>query len=144
VNKDVYVQCQYTRTVVLSLYICNILVRAYFAKKGCRSAFSLDDLWRNEGVPSTLSGSCIRSDGLSHLDHLAGHMGHRLETMYRITADRQFEACPGMHVGNMFMTHVSADSVGSTNRKKQGRRVESNMPSIHAFWSSAMGLGLIN
>ena len=93
---------------------------------------------RNEGIPSTLSGSCIRSAGLSQLDHRAGLMGHRLETMYRITADRQFEACPGMHVGNMFMTHVSADSVGSANRKTQGRRVASNMPSIHAFWSSAM------
>ena len=93
---------------------------------------------RNEGVPSTLPGSCIRSDGLSQSDHRAGHMGHRLETMYRITADRQFEACPGMHVGNMFMTHVSADSVGSANRKTQGRRVASNMLSIHAFWSSAM------
>ena len=124
--------------VVLLLYICDILVRAYFAKKRCRSAFSLDDMGRNEGVPSTLSGSCIRSDGLSQSDHRAGHMGHRLETMYRITADRQFDACPGMHVGNMFMTHVSADSVGSANPKTQGRRVASNMPSIHAFWSSAM------
>lgn len=62
--------------------------------------------------------------------------------MYGCIADGQFEACPGVHDENMFMTHVFADFVGSA-RPQATIVVERRIWSVdHAFGSSATGLGL--
>jgi len=61
--------------------------------------------------------------------------------MYGCIADRQFEACPGMHDEDMFMTHVFPDFIGSA-RPQATIVVERRIWSMdHAFGSSATGVG---